>query len=389
MVTSTSLSNNSMMGNETKDVHVIMEQVDTYMTFKIASFIKYYWFPILIPIGLVGNTLSFLVMIKPNNRRISTCTYMAAISINDSLLLCLASIGWLVTGPRIIEWNLMMCKTVSWLTAVARQNSRYQVLAMTIDKYVAIKWPHRAFSYSSPKRTRTIITGLLIFALIYNIPHIFLPNVVGGKCLGLGHFLANSIFIKIYTWTTFVLNGFIPLSMLIYMNFVIVQTVRKSRQMFKGNTVTTGAGKVPTTNKGMDTRQRTMKNAESQLTIMLLLVTTLFIILLLPIYIRLIYVTFVVITNPSEHASSILFFQITYKLLTTNNGINFFLYCISGRKFRNDLKEVLCGVVKSSDSTQGTFRSKSSSIFTVLASENTLNLLTLKTLISDNKTSIK
>ena len=368
MVTSTSLGNNSMTGNETKDVHVIMEEVDTYMTFKIASFIKYYWFPILIPIGLVGNTLSFLVMIKSNNRRISTCTYMAAISINDNLLLCLASIGWLVSGPRLIEWNLMMCKTVSWLTAVARQNSRYQVLAMTIDKYVAIKWPHRALSYSTPKRTRIIITGLLIFVLIYNIPHIFLPNVVGGKCLGLGHFLENSIFIKIYTWSTFVLNGLIPLSMLIYMNCVIVKTVRNSRHMFKANTATTGTGKVPTRNKGMDTRQRAMKSAESQLTIMLLLVSTLFIILLLPIYIRLIYVTFVVITSPSEHPSSILFFQITYKLLTTNSGINFFLYCVSGRKFRNDLKEVLCGTRQSSGSSLGRERNKSSSNFTVLAS---------------------
>ena len=161
------------------------------------------------------------------------------------------------------------------------------------------------------------------------------------------------------------MNGLIPLSMLIYMNSVIVKTVRNSRHMFKANTATTGTGKVPTTNKGMDTRQRAMKSAESQLTIMLLLVTTLFIILLLPIFIRLIYVTFVVITSPSEHASSILFFQITYKLLTTNNGINFFLYCISGRKFRNDLKEVLCGTRQSSGSSLGTVRSKSSSIFTV------------------------
>ena len=148
---------------------------------------------------------------------------------------------------------------------------------------------------------------------------------------------------KTYTWSAFVLKGFIPLSMLIYMNSVIAQSVRNSRHMFKASTATTGTGKEPTTKKLMDIRQKIMKSAENQLTIMLVLVSTLFIILLLPIYIRTIYVTFVVVTSPSEHASSILFFQITYKLLTTNNGINFFLYCVSGRKFRNDLKEVLCG----------------------------------------------
>ena len=54
-----SLSNNSMNGNVS-----FIGEVRTHMTFKIASYINDYWFPILIPIGLVGNTLSFLVMIK-------------------------------------------------------------------------------------------------------------------------------------------------------------------------------------------------------------------------------------------------------------------------------------------------------------------------------------
>ena len=159
---------------------------------------------------------------------------------------------------------------------------------------------------------------------------------------------------------------------------LLYKLVGNSQQIFKVNTATTGTGKIPATNKGMDTRQKTMKNAEHQLTIMLVLVTTLFIILLLPIYIRIIYVSFVVATNSSEYASSILFFQITYKLLTTNNGINFFLYCISGTKFRNDLKEVFCGTRQSSGSSLETVCSKLSSNFIVLASQNTLNLLTLK-----------
>ena len=54
------------------------------MTYVVASFIDMYWFPVLIPVGLVGNTLSFLVMIKPNNRKMLTCIYMATISVNDN-----------------------------------------------------------------------------------------------------------------------------------------------------------------------------------------------------------------------------------------------------------------------------------------------------------------
>ena len=61
---------------EMATIDTFMEEVKTYTTYKIASFTDTYWFFVLVPIGLVGNTLSFLVMIKPNNRKMSTCIYI-------------------------------------------------------------------------------------------------------------------------------------------------------------------------------------------------------------------------------------------------------------------------------------------------------------------------
>ena len=85
-----------------------------------------------------------------------------------------------------------------------------------------------------------------------------------------------------------------------------------------------------------------MKNTENQLTIMLLLVTTLFLILMIPTYIRFLYTTFVGTETPVKYANMMFFYHVSHKLYFTNNGINFFLYCISGQKFRDDLKELLC-----------------------------------------------
>ena len=77
--------------------YTFMEEVKTFMTYNIAIFIMKYWFPILVPIGLVGNTLSFLIMIKPSNRKMSTCIYMAAISMNDNAVMLLAGHRWLAS----------------------------------------------------------------------------------------------------------------------------------------------------------------------------------------------------------------------------------------------------------------------------------------------------
>ena len=355
-----------------------MEKVEEYMAFKVALQINYYWYPILAPIALVGNTLSFLVMIKPNNRKISTCIYMAAISINDNLMMCLALHNWLFSAKPIYEWHVAQCKTVTFLTALVKQNSRYQILAMTIDKYIAIKWPHKAATYSTSKRAKFILIAVLIFSLIYNVRHIFMTSLVGGKCRG---YVYGGLIAEVLTWITFIVNGIIPISMLIYMNFVIIQTVKNSGKMFES---TSQLKHKSHTKIEMDKRQRKMKSAESQLTIMLLLVTILYLVLQIPTYIRNIYVKFVTPDTPSKYVSSILSLMITYALFITSNGINFFLYCISGQKFRQDLKEMFCYNGKTNGlKIQNELQSHQ--VFTLSASQNTQN----STIYNDHKKSIQ
>ena len=84
-----------------------------------------------------------------------------------------------------------------------------------------------------------------------------------------------------------------------------------------------------------------MKNIENQLTTMLLLVTMLFLILMFPINIRFVYTNFVARGTPAKYANFFFLYHLSHKLYFTNNGVNFFLYCISGQKFRNDLKNIL------------------------------------------------
>ena len=72
------------------------------------------------------------------------------------------------------------------------------------------------------------------------------------------------------------------------MNYVIIKVVRESRTLFDDNDANTRQG----IDQGMEARQKTVRSAENQLTIMLLLVTTVFLILLCPTYFRFIYLVF-------------------------------------------------------------------------------------------------
>ena len=172
----TSLLNLVATGLEETTKDTFMEEVEAYTIFKIANFISIYWLPVLVSIGLVGNALSFLVMIKPNNKKMSTCIYMAAISVNDNIMMFICSHDYLVSVTQIHKWNSIECR-ISWFVALfALQNCTFQVLVMTLDKYIAIKWPHRAATHSTPKRAKLIVVTLYVCVCIYNFPHFFLQE---------------------------------------------------------------------------------------------------------------------------------------------------------------------------------------------------------------------
>ena len=177
-----------------------MEEVKTNITFRIANLINTYWYPILVPIGLVGNTLSFTVMIQSRNRKVSTCIYMAAISINDNLMMLMCFHDYFVAGLQIHKWYAIECKFAAFVALFALQNCTYLILAMTIDKYIAIKWPHRSATYSTPGRAKRIAVGLYASVCIYHIPHFFLSSVIGGQCFNFG---VRSLISRVYSWFSF------------------------------------------------------------------------------------------------------------------------------------------------------------------------------------------
>ena len=111
------------------------------------------------------------------------------------------------------------------------------------------------------------------------------------------------------------------------MNTVIIHTLRKRSAKIK--TRSGGQGQ---------TEGENVKNTERQITIMLLLVTFGFLILSTPGYVMLSYTNYIDVRKSAHtFAGYYLFYNVGQKTYYSNYGINFFLYVISGKKFREDL----------------------------------------------------
>ena len=115
------------------------------------------------------------------------------------------------------------------------------------------------------------------------------------------------------------------------MNSVIIHTLRKRSQQ----NLSQAAGQGETQSQNLKT-----KNTEKQIVTMLLLVTFVFLTLNIPVRALVFYLNFSSGNTAFYYAGLHLFYHVGEKAYYTNHGINFFLYVISGQKFRTDLRNL-------------------------------------------------
>ena len=170
---------------------------------------------------------------------------------------------------------------------------------------------------------------LYLFSVFYTILPTSLYPLTQGNCNAYGKAIKNS-YGQMYYWFSFTLNFALPFILLLIMNCYHThpaKTLGKSTKRSEGQVQTEGQG---------------MKNTERQITIMLLSVTFGFLILSTPGYIMLFYTNYIDVRKSAyTFAGYYLFYNVGQKTYYSNYGINFFLYVISGQKFREDLGKLV------------------------------------------------
>ena len=141
--------------------------------------------------------------------------------------------------------------------------------------------------------------------------------------------------VQFYYWLSFVINFALPFVLLLIMNCFIIHTIRNRAKLKEIQPLREEKGQDQGQSRGEGQK---MKSSETQVYVILLLVTFAFLILTTPAYVLFIYVMFVDYSKtPVSFAGFYLFYNVGQKTYYTNYGINFFLYVISGGKFRADL----------------------------------------------------
>ena len=230
-------------------------------------------------------------------------------------------------------WYCTLSITVLWTSSFC---STLFILSMMFDRFYSIIRPHKAASFNTVKRAKITITCIICSSIFYHVPHLFITAQDGRRCVPFGKAVETTVG-RVYYWSAFVVLFAIPFVCLLIMNSFIIHTIRNRSKFHLSMSTSQGQGQGQ--NQGNNERQTSkIKSSEMQIYIILLLVTFAFLVLMTPGYVLFVYVMLVDYRRtPQSFAGYIFIHSFSQKTFYTNYGINFFLYVISGKKFRSDL----------------------------------------------------
>ena len=244
-------------------------------------------------------------------------------------------------GIKEPSHNDLFCFLYIFMFYVSSTCSTFFILSMTFERFYSIIRPHKAASFNTVKKARITIICIFLFSVLYHVPYFKIAESNGRMCVYRNDWIYYSISIA--------LRGLLPFLLLLVMNSIVIHNLRQRSRLFTIRSGVQGQNQGQNQNGGNKSK---IKQSERQIYVILLFVAFAFIILVTPFYIYIFLLNFYKSDSPSYYSWLRLLRSVANSAMYTNCGINFFLYVISGQKFRTDLMKLLfcCKYERNTDS---------------------------------------
>ncbi len=311
---------------------------------QVAVWLVRYVFITIILLGTLGNIISFTVLMRRRMRTTSVNFYLACLACADTMVLYLSGFKtWLraVTEFELLHVSDGACKSVTFFFMFSLHISAWLIVLVTFDRLLVVWFPFKASSWCSLWRARISMAVLTVVMVAYLL-HLFwtvqlhettaLDGTVALKCAPLEQ---NYFMHEPFNFIKFVSYSIIPFLLVIAMNVAIIVRMRQQSGILRADCDQQVAlhGKEQAGGRHHVSGQ----SSKQQVTVMLLLVSFVWLFLSLPFtLLSILPVTF----SGSRQAWAVgnLVKTCSFLLLYLNHSINFLLYCIAGGRFRKELK---------------------------------------------------
>ena len=249
-----------------------------------------------------------------------------------------------MTGFELMHVSSMMCSLVTFLLNVVLNLAAWLIVLTTVDRFVAVWLPLQAAAVCRRRRARVAVLALVLIAAAAS-GHLFwttgLYQSGGGKWLYCGP-APDSYFMRLshqFEYIKLASYSLVPFAIILGLNVAIVVRLRCSRPaagiLQRGISGVYGGGGVG------DGGQQQQSAVTSRLTYMLLAVSLTWLVLSTPFALHMLVGGALLDVNDDlSRARYRLIRTVCFQLMYANHAVNFFLYCVTGRKFRHELRDV-------------------------------------------------
>ena len=292
--------------------------------------------------GIVGNTLSILVLRKDPNNKVAIFL-LQSLAVADNLLLLVSlyvlSI-WLGFIPyfNIHNWrdsaNIYLTIIMDPVGAMVQTAMVWFTVLLAINRFIAVCKPFQAPKLCTLKRAKIQVAVVVIFSVCFNIPKFFQYDIVyngtdvGAITIASSWIGPDTVFGIVYTNAMYtVLVMLLPLLLLIGLNTHLIRDMRASRQ--RASVV---AG-----------RHGMVAPSEENISIIMIIIIVVFIICQTPDRIYQILNLVLFDQTKCDIVKSRLQ-AVCNLLIIINSSTNFIIYYLCRKSFRIILKQRICAI---------------------------------------------
>ena len=317
--------------NDTVDRPIMYPyQVDYLSELEPYHWITIFAVPPIVLLGLTGNLLSVCVMLRKRFRSTSTSVYLIALAVVDSIYLIdnFMFVNWvrIFFGIDIRLFSVLACQFYVYGLYVCKCLGAWLVVAVTFERLVAVKWPHRARDLCTRRRAYYAICGIILttctlYIYIPVVHTIWYEGPIGPDC---SFTLPENLVLTALHFLDMFMYSLIPSILLLGTNIALIRSIATQTKTFT---------------KANSRGKRLVKSDTRRLTAMLLAVSLTYLVLTFPVTAIHVYKVFV--HTPKNWVE---IYTTAYSISLVNNAINFVLYCVSGPAFRQEVGVFFCSL---------------------------------------------
>ena len=313
------------------------------MVWRVADSLSLFILPLVILVGTILNMLSIRTLRHPSISKTTTAFLLVSLALADTLSLytytfkhCLES--FIHTFTKVSN-TYINCKVYNYASYAIRSASGWILVIVTLERCIMMAKPHHASFICTKKNAGIVLLVVFSCICVLSIPLEWYSSVQY-KIV----FDENNTKFDIYIFCTFRKTYDIWFD-------IFVRSIVPFALMFCGNLIIIGF-----LYRLLQSRKKLIKNKNTHcwvdqlifLAVLLLSASLTFLVLNLP------FIVFMIIqamfqqfirsqydTHDEYISSNYLFLICSVLLESVNNSFNFFIYCISGKHFRNKFLDVM------------------------------------------------